>query len=60
LTEPVGPVTYVDLALGDRSLRASVDGTRRYQIGEDVAVAFRAEQLHFFDAATGERIASPT
>jgi multiple sugar transport system ATP-binding protein len=56
LTEPIGPVTYVDLTWGDRSLRASVDGMRRYQVGEEVAVGLLPTQIHFFDAATGQRI----
>jgi len=56
LIEPVGPVTYLDLALGGRSLRASVNGTRRYHTGDEVAVAFQPDSIHFFDAATGARL----
>ncbi|HEY8446668.1 MAG TPA: ABC transporter ATP-binding protein [Thermomicrobiales bacterium] len=57
LTEPVGPVTYVDLTIGDRPLRASIPGTRSYQAGDSVSVAFEPGRLHFFDADSGNRIA---
>ncbi|MEA2594701.1 MAG: multiple sugar transport system ATP-binding protein [Thermomicrobiales bacterium] len=56
LIEPVGPVTYLDLALGDRSLRASVNGTQRYTVGQEVAIGLEPESLHFFDAESGNRI----
>ncbi len=56
LIEPVGAVTYLDLALGDRLLRASASGTQRYQVGQEVAVRFDPAQIHFFDAVTGARI----
>ena len=56
LIEPVGPVTYLDLALGDRSLRASVAGVQRYSVGQDVAIGMAPGSLHFFDGQTGNRI----
>ncbi|MGH2617710.1 MAG: TOBE domain-containing protein, partial [Thermomicrobiales bacterium] len=57
LIEPVGPVTYLDLMIGGRALRASVAGSHRHQVGDDVAVAFEAGRVHFFDAGSGDRIA---
>jgi multiple sugar transport system ATP-binding protein len=56
LIEPVGPVTYLDLALGDRSLRASVTATQHHIVGQEFAVGFDPERLHFFDAASDLRI----
>ena len=57
LIEPVGPVTYLDVMTGDRALRASVPGNRRYEIGATVGLTVAPESLHFFDAA-GKRIAA--
>ena len=56
LIEPVGPVTYLDLRAGDRALRASVAGSQRYRVGEDVAIALDPDHVHFFDSASGARI----
>ncbi len=58
LIEPVGPVTYLDLSLGSDSLRASVTGSQRYTIGEEVAVAFQPESIHFFDTTSGTRLSA--
>lgn len=58
LIEPVGPVTYLDLTIGSRSIRASVAGSHRYQIGEEVSVNFQPNTIHFFDSATGNRVSS--
>ena len=57
LIEPVGPVTYLDVMTGDRALRASVPGNRRYEVGRAVGLTLDPESLHFFDAA-GNRIAA--
>ncbi len=57
LIELVGPVTYLDLSVGERSFRASVSGKRRFSTGEQVAVAFESENIHLFDRSTGLRIA---
>jgi multiple sugar transport system ATP-binding protein len=57
LIEPVGPVTYLDVTTGDRALRASVPGNRRYEVGSAVGLSVDPESLHFFDAA-GNRIAA--
>jgi multiple sugar transport system ATP-binding protein len=57
LIEPVGPVTYLDVMSGERALRASVPGNRRYEVGSAVGLSVDPESLHFFDAA-GNRIAA--
>ncbi|MGI8476373.1 MAG: ABC transporter ATP-binding protein [Thermomicrobiales bacterium] len=56
LIEPVGSVTYIDLALGDRSLRASVPGQQRFAVGQEVAIAFQPDCAHYFDPGTGLRL----
>jgi ABC-type sugar transport system ATPase subunit len=55
LIEPVGPVTYVDLTLGTRSLRASVGGSQRYRMGEEVGLDFQTDAIHYFDGDSGVR-----
>jgi multiple sugar transport system ATP-binding protein len=57
LIEPVGPVTYLDVMTGERALRASVPGNRRYEVGSAVGLTVEPESVHFFDAA-GNRIAA--
>lgn len=56
LIELVGPVTYLDLSIGDRSLRASVSASDHYEVGQRVAVTFDAAHAHFFERSTGIRI----
>ncbi len=56
LIEPVGPVAYLDLKAGDRALRASVTASHRYQVGDDLAISFEPESIHFFDSVSGARI----
>jgi multiple sugar transport system ATP-binding protein len=56
LIEAVGPVTYIDLLLGTRSLRASVAGTQRYAIGEEIGLDVQTDAIHFFDGDSGARI----
>jgi ABC-type sugar transport system ATPase subunit len=53
LIEPVGPVTYLDLIVGERSLRASVQASQRYQIGQEVGISVAADQAHFSTAQPG-------
>jgi multiple sugar transport system ATP-binding protein len=57
LIEPVGPVTYLDLSLGNRQLRVSIAGAPLYQVGEQVGIALDPTAIHFFDRETGSRIA---
>jgi multiple sugar transport system ATP-binding protein len=56
LIEAIGPVTYVDMTLGTRSLRASVGGSQRYQIGEEVGLDFQTDAIHYFDGESGQRL----
>ena len=56
LLEPVGPVTYVDVRLGDVPLRASVPAGADLEPGQTVGVAFEPDRLHFFDRESGARI----
>ena len=58
LIEAVGPVTYVDMTLGTRSLRASVGGSQRYDSGESIGIEFQTDAIHFFDGETGTRISA--
>ena len=47
LIEPVGPVTYLDLSLGNRQLRVSIAGAPRYQVGEQVGIALTPQRSTF-------------
>jgi hypothetical protein len=51
------PVTRRD---ANRSFhRISVSGSARFRIGHELAIGFDADRIHFFDKATGIRIAPP-
>jgi multiple sugar transport system ATP-binding protein len=56
LTEPVGPVTYVDFDLGGQTVRASA--SPEVQIEQDDMIEFRFNEraLHLFNAETGARL----
>jgi ABC-type sugar transport system ATPase subunit len=56
LTEPVGPVTYVDFTIGGVSMRTSVPASTALEAGQPVSVGFEPDQFHFFDATRGVRI----
>lgn len=56
LLEPVGPVTYVDVRLGEESVRASLPADHKLSAGQPVGVYFEPDQAHFFDSGTGARI----
>jgi multiple sugar transport system ATP-binding protein len=57
LLEPVGPVTYVDVRLGDVPMRASVPAGAALEPGQTVGIEFEPDSLHFFDRESGVRIA---
>lgn len=57
LLEPVGPVTYVDVRFGGRSVRASLPGEQVLSAGQHVGLSFEPDQAHFFESGSGERIA---
>jgi ABC-type sugar transport system ATPase subunit len=56
LIEPLGPDTYVELAVGPHSLTARVEPDRRLRLGDTVGARLPAAKLHLFDAESGDRI----
>jgi len=50
LIEPMGAETLFHLADGEHELRVVVDRTRRSKSGEQLALKFRPEHTHIFDA----------
>ncbi len=56
LIEPVGPVTYIDLDLHGSPFRISTRPNIEFAVGQQVGVHFDTTKLHFFDAASGERL----
>jgi multiple sugar transport system ATP-binding protein len=56
LTEPVGPVTYIDFDLAGQTVRASA--SPEVQIEQDDLIEFRFNEraLHLFNAETGARL----
>jgi ABC-type sugar transport system ATPase subunit len=56
LTEPVGPVTYVDFDLGGQTIRASASPDVEIERDDMVEFRFNERALHFFDPGTGARI----
>jgi ABC-type sugar transport system ATPase subunit len=58
LVEPVGSEAYVHLELGGARVVARVAAEARPAAGDVVPVRVRPSDVHFFDAETGERVAS--
>ena len=56
LTEPVGPVTYVDFDLGGQTIRASASPETRIDQDDMIEFRFNERALHLFDASTGARL----
>ena len=56
LVEPVGSVTYLNVAVGGWSLRASVPPDEEFAVDERIAIAPRPGKVYLFDPASGERI----
>jgi multiple sugar transport system ATP-binding protein len=56
LLEPVGPLAYVDVRLGDVTVRASVPADHPLSVGDEVGLTVEPNRAHFFDRETGERI----
>ena len=56
LVEPVGAVTYVDVTIGEVTLKASTDPADDFVDGEPVKVDLDARRVIFFDTASGERL----
>ena len=55
--EPLGGHTIVDLALGDLSLRAHLNGQPAFTPGEAVGLHLESRRCHLFDGATGRALA---
>ncbi len=56
LVEPVGAVTYVDVELGETTIKASTDPAEDFQDGEIVCVDFQRNRMLYFDPESGERL----
>jgi multiple sugar transport system ATP-binding protein len=56
LVEPMGAETIVWCRLAGKPLSVRVDGDSRIRAGERLPIAFPAERLNIFDAATGARL----
>ncbi|UPV75124.1 sn-glycerol-3-phosphate ABC transporter ATP-binding protein UgpC [Halorussus limi] len=54
VVEPQGEKTVLELALGDETIKASVDPGVAVESDDRVSVEFDRESVHYFDAATGE------
>jgi len=56
LVEQLGESAIVDLHVGETLVRARVDRRIRVREGETVNLAFGADDIHVFDAATRQRL----
>jgi multiple sugar transport system ATP-binding protein len=56
LVEPVGPVTYVDLAVNGTTLKASTSPDLPLQAGDRVGVRLRPNKVYFFERQSGARL----
>jgi multiple sugar transport system ATP-binding protein len=56
LLEPLGSDTYVEIKRGNTTLTGRVEPDRRLRLDDQVAFTLPLPKLHFFAAATGERI----
>ena len=54
--EPTGDMTYLTLRLGERMVEVKADRDYRSPLGVEEHIAFDLRRLHFFDAASGQRI----
>jgi len=57
LTEPVGPITFVDFEVGGRTVRASASPDVAVERGQQISFRFNERGVHLFNADTGDRIA---
>ena len=56
LLEPLGSDTYVEINRGSINVTGRVEPDRRLRVGDTVPFSLPIHKLHFFDAASGERI----
>jgi multiple sugar transport system ATP-binding protein len=57
VTEALGNETFVFLRLGQEKIIARAESTARIEIETKVWISFEQQALHFFDPATGNRVA---
>jgi ABC-type sugar transport system ATPase subunit len=56
LLEPLGSDTFVEVMRGPITITGRVEPDRRLRVGDAVCLDLPRHKLHFFDAATGERL----
>lgn len=56
LTEPVGPVTYVNLRLGAETIKATGDSELELEPEAAVGVRFNPNKVYLFNPQTGARL----
>jgi multiple sugar transport system ATP-binding protein len=56
LVEPVGPISYVDVEVGGRAVKAVADPDHAPAIGERVTLGCTAARVHLFDPASEARL----
>lgn len=56
LVEPVGPVTYLDVDVAGRVVKAACDPDEAPAVGENVTLGFAGSRVRLFDRATEARL----
>jgi ABC-type sugar transport system ATPase subunit len=56
LVEPIGPISYVDVEVGGRAVKAVADPDRAPAIGERVTLGCAAGRVHLFDPSSEARL----
>jgi ABC-type sugar transport system ATPase subunit len=56
LVEPIGPISYVDVDVGGRAVKAVADPDRAPAIGERVSLGCAAARVHLFDPGSEARL----
>jgi len=55
LVEPVGPLTYVEMEVDGKEIKAATDPLMDMTLDEAVGITFAEDHVYFFDPATEER-----
>jgi ABC-type sugar transport system ATPase subunit len=56
LVEPIGPISYVDVDVGGRAVKAVADPDKAPAIGDRVTLGCTAARVHLFDPASEARL----
>ena len=56
LVEPIGPVTYVDVDVGGRAIKAVCDPDQAPGVGDRVSLGFQPARVRLFDPTSEDRI----